>query len=242
MTSPVRKPASAAGLPGMQVLVRKRLVSEDKARVILGSGVESEAWKTRTGRIDRAAVRSELGFQDEFIVLFAARMLWSKGVGELLEAAKALLVKRPGIRFVLAGPREEGRDSVPDSTLMQLPDNVTYLGERSDLENLYAAADVFVLPTSFPEGIPRVLMEAGAIGLPLIATDTPGCREVVVSGAGGYLIEPGSPAELEGAIAKVSDLTNDERARLGAFNQNHIRETLDLERVVEGYVDLYGTS
>ena len=81
--------------------------------------------------------------------------------------------------------------------------SVTWVGERRDVREILASSDVFVLPSFYREGIPRVLLEAASMGLPLIATSTPGCEDVVRDGENGFLVSPHDPGSLARAIENL---------------------------------------
>jgi len=115
----------------------------------------------------------------------AARLVRSKGVAIFAEAAGKL----PDLYFLLVGPQDfNSLDALSAQEIAALAPRLHWLGARSDIEKIMAIADIFVLPSG-REGIPRVLVEAGAMELPLIATNLPGCREVVVDEVNGLLFE-----------------------------------------------------
>jgi glycosyltransferase involved in cell wall biosynthesis len=95
-----------------------------------------------------------------------------------------------------------------------------------------------VLPSRYREGVPRVLLEAGAMGLPMIATDMPGCRDVVRHGRNGLLVPPGDTAALMGAVLELVT-AGEERIRMGARARDHVRRHFGLESVAEAYGAIY---
>jgi glycosyltransferase involved in cell wall biosynthesis len=222
------------------LFVDRGLVNDTKARVFLGSGLDIAAWTLLRGGIDREDVRRTMDWTDRFVLLLAARMIWSKGVGVLLQAVRNFSDHEPKLKVVLAGPIDENdSDAIPRAELERFGDSVDYIGETSDLGPIYAAADAFVLPTYYREGVPRALMEAGIMGLPLITTDTPGCRKVVVPGKGGFLVQSRSAESLSEAIEALLAATDAERSSMGRFNQQYISENFDLKKIVKQYLDLY---
>jgi len=104
--------------------------------------------------------------------------------------------------------------------------------------DLLAVSDVFALPTYLREGIPRVLFEAGALKLPLITTDTPGCRETILDGENGYLIEPRSSAALTEAVLKLLE-SPQKRRELGQRSYELMKERFELSIVTAAYAELY---
>ena len=127
--------------------------------------------------------------------------------------------------------------AIPRSALEDYRGDVCYLGERNDVPAFLGITDVFVLP-SYREGIPRVLLEAGAMGVPVIATETAGCREVVRHGETGLLV----PArEVDRLARAMGDLIDSKalRLRLGEGGQRRIREAFSLDKVADTYAEIY---
>src|SRR5439155_6984418 len=119
------------------------------------------------------------------VVLMASRLLWEKGVGEFVAAGRALRARGIQARFVLVGEPDRGHPSaVPVRTLEHWRDagDVQWLGWRHDMPALIAQSHIVCLPSSYGEGLPRILLEAAASGRPIVATDSPGCREIVRHG------------------------------------------------------------
>ena len=115
---------------------------------------------------------------------------------------------------------------------------VRALGQRTDVPSLLALTDVFVLPTQYREGIPRVLLEAGAAGCAMVTTKMPGCSEVVRDGWNGLLVEPGNAAALARAIETLVQRP-DLRCQMGERSRLFVRAEFSLERVVEAYTEVY---
>lgn len=135
--------------------------------------------------------------------LLIARLLGDKGVREYVRAAGRVRARHPEVTFSLVGPIDENPDSIPQDELQQWIEQgiVDYLGEMRDVRPAIAAATVYVLP-SYREGTPRTVLEAMAMGRPVIVTDAPGCRETVTEGDNGFLVEPKSIDQLENAMLK----------------------------------------
>ena len=140
-------------------------------------------------------------------IVLAARMLWDKGVGEFVEAARLLKSEGRQLRFVLAGVPDPGNPAaIAEETLLgwQAEGLVEWLGHVADMPTLLAEADIVVLP-SYREGLPKSLIEAAACARPLITTDVPGCREVVTHGVDGLLVPVRDGEALARAIARLQD-------------------------------------
>jgi glycosyltransferase involved in cell wall biosynthesis len=129
--------------------------------------------------------------------LMIARLLKPKGVGEFLEASRAVKALHPSVQFVLVGPMENHPEAIDATSITAwVIDGIgEWLGPVSDIRIPMANASVYVLP-SYHEGTPRTVLEAMAMGRPIITTDAPGCRETVVPEVNGYLIPVGSAEAL----------------------------------------------
>jgi glycosyltransferase involved in cell wall biosynthesis len=179
------------------LFTRSRLVDAQCVRLIPGSGVDL----SRFTQCDNAAIPATLR------VLLAARLLWDKGIGEYVEAARRLKAAGRTIRFQLAGMLDEGNPaSVPRPAVEDwaADGTIEWLGHVEDMPALFARTDVVVLP-SYREGCPKSLIEAAACALALITTDVPGCHDVVRHEANGLLVPARDAQSLAGAIARLDD-------------------------------------
>ncbi len=219
---------------------RYRLVGGGKSRLIRSSGIDADAFATTIRRgVSSTALREELGLQAAEVVIFVGRLTRQKGIRTLLEAIPLILRDRPNARFVLVGPREsEGPFAVEQADIDRCIPHVIALGPRRDVPSLLAMADVFAFPTQYREGVPRVLLEAGLAGLPIVASRMPGCNDVVENGWNGYLVPPRDPRALASGIVEVlSDRTS--AKRMGDRSIEYVRRQFALSRVVDQYCDLY---
>jgi len=180
-------------------------------------------------------------FLQEPTFLFASKLLISKGVEEYLEAAKLLIEKKLSAKFLIAG-KYDPKESDPISAKLfkaLLNDNqVDYLGELSykQMSEVFNNSSIFVLP-SYGEGLPKVVLEAAATGLPLITTNVPGCRECVKHGCNGLLVEPGNIVELAEAMETL--ILN--KSNLSMYSKNShemIKNHYSLELISREYLKL----
>jgi glycosyltransferase involved in cell wall biosynthesis len=186
--------------------LRERICSRQRIKH-LGNGIDVR-------RFDRAAVDGKrLGrTRDELrlpagvpVVGFVGRLVAEKGIREFLAAARQVRLRFPECRFLLIGPVDrEKPDALTPAVAREygLEEACLFVGMRHDLPELYALMDIFVLP-SHREGLPRVLIEAAAMGLPCVATDIRGCREVVAPGRSGLLVPPRDAGALARAISAL---------------------------------------
>jgi glycosyltransferase involved in cell wall biosynthesis len=206
---------------------------------LLGNGVDLGRFCPQPKAV-RQAVRAELGVgEDQVVVGAVGRLVWEKGYAELLTAARNLLGCRSDVTFVVAGPfdADKGDPLTPADVAAADAAGVRFLGHRNDPERLYAAFDIYVL-ASHREGFPRSAMEAAASGLPIIATDIRGCREVVDHERTGLLVPARDAGALECAIDRlVSDAAD--RRRLGDAAEAKARLEFDQRRVITRTLEVY---
>ena len=179
-----------------QSLITRLGFSEKRIALIRGSGVDISTFSP-AGKVSG----------ESRTVIFVARMLWSKGLGELIEATRILKSRGHSYRFVLVGDADPANpDSASESDLRGWQEEglVEWLGKRSDIAALLRGSDLAVLP-SWREGLPKSLLEAAASGLAMVATDVPGCREIVHDGENGLLVPLRDPNALANAIEELME-------------------------------------
>lgn len=174
------------------------------------------------------------------VVVLPARLLWDKGVGEFVEAARILRAEGIRARFALVGKIDGGNPSaVPISqlTAWQKEEVVEWWGWQEDIAAVYAQAHIVCLP-SYREGMPRVLAEAGASGRPVVATNVPGCNMVVRDGVNGLLVEPRNAQALADALRRLI-LDPSLRSMLGRGGREIAVREFSIERVVSDTIKVY---
>lgn len=209
------------------------LIGLDRVDLIPGSGVDCVRFSPCA---DGGSTR-----RPQPCVLLAARLLWDKGVGEYVEAARLLRSAGRSVRFLLAGTPDPGNPAaVPESTLHQWVDEgvIEWLGHVDDISELFRSVDIVALPTYYREGLPKSLIEAAACSLPLVTTDMPGCREVVTNEVDGLLIPPHDAGALAQAIARLIDSPK-LAARLGAAARLKALANFDERLVIERTLAVY---
>ncbi|MGM4920656.1 glycosyltransferase [Tardiphaga sp. 813_E8_N1_3] len=219
---------------------RYRLLGNSPAVLIGSSGIDVDAFETARAQAPSAVqLRTELGLGDDEVVMTVSRLTVQKGIPTLLDAAAIVRESRPRVRFLLVGPREsEGPFAVDQALIDRYAPHVVALGARSDVPALLGIANVFAFPTEYREGIPRVLLEAGLAGVPIVATRMPGCGDVVVENCNGHLVRPRDPRALAAAILDL--LQNPARAKsMGQRSIALVRREFDLNVVADRYADLY---
>lgn len=209
---------------------------------VLGNGIDLDRFDPHTvPTAGRERLRGELGVgADDVLVGAVGRLVWEKGLAELLEAARILRKERPEVRMVVVGPTEEDkRDGLRESDLAAITEEtgVVFAGARRDVESVYGAFDLYVL-ASHREGFPRSAMEAAAMGLPVIATDIRGCRHVVDDGDNGLLVPVRDGAALARAIDALAG-DPDRRTAMSAAARRKAASDFDQQRVIERTIACY---
>lgn len=215
---------------------------------LLGNGIDLQRFsRAAVNDADVAAVRDEFGFgANDVVVGFVGRLVEEKGILELFEAVRLLRATHPTLKLLVIGPTDtEKSDALSPARAgdFGIADLCAFAGLRQDMPQLYASMKVFVLP-SHREGFPRSPMEAAAMGVPVIATDIRGCREVVDDGVTGSLVPRKDPAALARTLAAVLDdpaLARAQGVAGRALAERKFDERLVFEKVAATYERLLRT-
>lgn len=210
------------------LFVSGRLVNPAVTEHLPGSGVD----------LDRFSLCS-LPNRSTIRFLLIARMLWDKGVAEFVEAARTLKSKGIDTEFCLLGFLDVQNPAAISRKQMEAWESegvVRYLGETDDIRPFIADADCVVLP-SYREGVPRTLLEAAAMGRPIVTTDAVGCREVVDDGVNGYLCRPRDAADLAEKLQRVAALSSEERVAMGLRGRAKVEQQFDEKIVIKKYLE-----
>jgi len=212
-----------------RLFLEKGIVRPEQARLLPGSGIDLRSFVPPASDASRGAGLS---------FLFVGRLLWDKGLREFVEAARIVRADRPEIVFRILGFLDpNNRTAVSAAELQSWVDDgvIEYLGASDDVRPYVAAADCIVLP-SYREGLPRTLLEGAAMARPLIATDVPGCREVVEDGINGYLCEVRNALSLAHVMLKLIGLPPDKRDEMGQSGRRKVEAQFDQAIVIDSYL------
>ncbi len=211
-----------------QLFIDSRLVDVSKCRHVPGSGIDLNEY----GYLKL--------FKSETITfLLIARMIADKGIVEFVEAAKIIKKKYPQTKFQLLGPLGvENRTAISRSQMLTWQDegSIEYLGETTDVRPFIQKSSCIVLP-SYREGTSRVLLEAAAIGRPIITSDVPGCREVVSHGYNGLLCRPKDSNDLAKKIDEFVNYNYSVRLEMGVAGRKKIEIEFQHNIVCDLYID-----
>ena len=177
----------------LQLFQRNHLIIQDQTQIVPGSGVDIDKF---------TPIKEPDGITS---VILIARLLRDKGIYEFVEAAKIIIGQSHNVRFILVGDIDEGNPaSLTQNELQDWLEKgvIEWWGWRDDVINVYHSANIVCLP-SYREGISRTLIEAGACGKPLVTTNVPGCKQVVIDGENGFVVPQKNAEELAKALVKL---------------------------------------
>lgn len=218
--------------PDDEALMRERglLPARVPSQVVGGSGVEVSEY-------------AACPVPEQPVFLMIARLLKEKGVREYAAAAGELRRRHPQVRCLLVGPFDEHPSAVSPAELdgWVRAGAIEYLGQLGDIRPAMASAGIYVLPSFYREGIPRSILEALSMGRAVITTDSPGCRETVVHGDNGLLVEPRSVPSLLAAMEQLA-LDPARVARMGAASRRLAEQRFDVHAVNRAMVAGMGLS
>jgi glycosyltransferase involved in cell wall biosynthesis len=214
--------------PDDSELLRQSGVPESRLRMVRGAGVDTLMFSPAPEP------------PEPICVMMATRILWDKGVGEFVEAARQIRQSVANVRFVLVGdPDADNPASVPEATLKawQRECVVEWFGHCDGMEKIFHTAHVVCLP-SYREGLPKVLIEAAACGKPIVTTDVPGCREVVCDGDNGLLVPVRDSKALSIALRRLID-NSELRSQMGRRGREIALTEFSSEHVIARTLDVY---
>lgn len=235
ITDPLCDLTTQVSRAGLERYIRIHAVPKHKIRYI-PNGVDTERFSPNSE--ERCRVRRALGLDDEFVWLAVGRFESVKDYSTLLFAFAQLIEAYPKTFLVIAGdgPLRPSMETLAKE--LGIGYCVRFLGIRRDIPELMNAADSYVMSSKW-EGMPLVLLEAHASGLPIVATNVGGNGEIVLHNRSGFLVPPGNPTALADAMLRLMKLPSQERQNMGQIGRIHIMENFSLDRVVEWWEALY---
>ncbi|HUC80448.1 MAG TPA: glycosyltransferase family 4 protein [Flavisolibacter sp.] len=206
-------------------------LDENKVSFVRGSGVNTDEFVV--------SVKPSLP-GDRLIFLLACRLLKEKGVYEYIAAARRIKAKYPDVQFWLLGMEAKNPSAIPLNEIKKYADEgtISLLEKTDNVNGLLEKTDVMVLPSFYNEGIPRILLEGLSKGLPVITTDSVGCRETVIDERNGYMIEPRNVDSLENAFHRMIELPVAERDAMRRESRRLAEAEFNEEKVIEHYISI----
>lgn len=216
----------------MKLFINRKIVFENKTILTKSSGINTTYFSP-----DFCKVKNS---DNKLIFLMITRLLWDKGVKEFVEAGRIVKSKYSNTEFLLLGPIDKDNPSAVSEIIIKEWANegvAKYLGVSKDVRDYICEADVVVLP-SYREGVPRSLIEAMAMGKPIITTDTSGCRDVCRDGENGLLVPVKDAQTLSEAMIKMIQVKEEGRKQMGQRGRNIVIEEFDEKIIIKQYMNL----
>lgn len=205
----------------VQLMCDDVVLDRERITLIRGSGVDTDQF------------RSSPEPPGDIIVVLASRMLWDKGVGEFVEAARKLKQNGTKARFVLVGKGDkENPCGISDKILQEWHSEgvIEWWGHRDDMPEVLACSHIVCLPSYYGEGVPKVLIEAASCARPIVTTNTPGCREIVRDGINGILIPTRNVEAITVAVSRLI-ASPELRVRMGEKGREMVESEFSVEKV-----------
>ncbi len=213
-----------------KVFITDHIVNIKKMRVLPGEGVNTDFFSPDPSAKSRST--------SAFTFIMSTRLLKSKGIAVYADAARILKRKNDKINFELIGFFEKNHpDSISEAELQKWQEEglVNYKGFAKDVRQYLINADCFVFPSFYNEGIPRCLMEAASMELPIITSLNRGCKEVVVNNSNGFTCHLNDPFDVADKMEKMINLSDEERSKMGKNGRALVIEKFNISQVIDQY-------
>lgn len=210
--------------------IKAKLVASSKAIVIKSSGINLDKYSLKIEDSIKEGLRKKyIKNKDNLTFILVSRLIKQKGIYNFIEAAKLSFIKGYNFNFLLVGQLDSNKDAISIEYINKHKKFVNYLGKKSNVKELLSISDIFVLPTYYSEGVPRVLLEASAMSLALLTTNMPGCNDVLIDGFNGYTININDTQDL---LHKMNLISHD-LDMLNKMKKNSLKhvENFNLEKV-----------
>lgn len=212
----------------LNLFVNNKLISKSKCQLIPGSGVDTYKFKPVENKQQKAS----------FQFLFVGRLLYDKGIREYVEASKMLKTKYPKATFAILGPLYKNNATAISQEILDgwiAEKWISYLGQTDAVEQVLKNAHCVVLP-SYREGLSKVLIEASSMSLPIVTTNVPGCRDVVIDGKTGFLCEVKNSTDLALNMEKMLLLSTKKRNQMGEEARKRTLAIFDEQLIIKQYL------
>ncbi len=208
--------------------IKEKILSRDFMEILPGEGVDMDKYAPRAKKIN----------DGKFKFILIARLLWDKGVGELVKAASVLTEYYPNMEVQLVGFVDAKNPQAISKEQVEIWEKngwIKYMGSTNDVRDFISEADCIVLP-SYREGISKILMESASMAKPIIASNVPGCRDIVENGSSGYLCNVMDAYDLAVKMEKMLLLSKEKRELMGQKGREHILREFDEKIVIKKYM------
>jgi glycosyltransferase involved in cell wall biosynthesis len=211
-----------------ELFVKRKIVSNNVCGLLPGSGINTKDFSPR-----KNPTRSK-----KFTFLLISRLIYDKGILEYIEAIDNLKKEGVEANFQLLGQIDEHhKRGIPSETIQKWieKNQVEYLGTTEDVKSFISKADCIVLP-SYREGTPKSLLEAASMAKPIVATNVPGCNNVVIDGKNGFLCKLKDSSDLARKMKLMYTLEPKSRSDMGEFSRDYVRQNFDEKIVIDKYI------
>jgi N,N'-diacetylbacillosaminyl-diphospho-undecaprenol alpha-1,3-N-acetylgalactosaminyltransferase len=227
----------------LEFFVSRRLVNREKTQIIKSSGVNLVEYSPLimdSATIDR--LKQELSINSNKVVItMISRLMWEKGVREFIEAAKILKNRYPEVFFLLVGGIDkENPSAISENYLREAEYNgyIKWVGHRDDIANILSISDILTLPSYYREGVPKAILEAMAMGKPIVTTNNVGCKDTVEEGKNGFLVPVRDPVALSDGIERLIKNKN-MRMDFGKHSRQLAERKFDENIVIDNTIKIY---
>lgn len=218
-----------------ELLIKNNLVSKEKLYILPGSGVDLELFHPK---FLKKNFQSNV---NDFRFIFCGRMIADKGLYELVDAIKQINNNEIRCKLWLCGFVDNKNHSSISSSIIDSWIKypwIHWLGSSENVSEILSECDCLVLP-SYREGLPRSILEACAMGLPVIATDVPGCRDIITDNFNGFLCEPKNTKSLSDVILKMLNISEDKRDQMGKNGRARVEKSYNESIVIDSAIDCF---
>lgn len=233
-----------------KVFVTEHIININKIKILPGEGVNTEyfaasqsppteGWMSQQSDTHKG-LNDAAGMGLPFEFLMSTRLLKSKGISLYADAARILKKKHYNVHFSLIGFFEKNHpDSITQEDLNKWEQEglINYYGFADDVRPYLTKADCFIFPSFYNEGVPRCLMEAASMELPIITSNNRGCKEVVLNNSNGYLCNLNDPFDLADKMEKIINLPEEERKKMGRNGRQLVLKKFDVSKIISEYAN-----
>jgi glycosyltransferase involved in cell wall biosynthesis len=212
------------------MFIDKGMVKKSTAVRIPGSGVDIRKFPPQINNKTN----------NQFVFMLIGRMLWDKGIGEFVDAARMLKVKKPAVACDLVGFIDRDNPQAISEEQIQSwvrENTISYHGATDDIIGKIACADCIVLPSYYREGVPKVLLEASSMAKPIITTDSVGCRDAVEDGVTGFVCKARDSRDLLDKMERMLSMSDEERELMGRRGREKMIREFDERLIIQRYID-----
>ena len=226
-----------------EYFVSGRLIDSGKTQIIKSCGVNLSEYSTSAvNSVTISGLKKELLVEgNKVVITMVSRLMWEKGVREFIEAAKILKGKYPEAFFLLVGGIDkENPSAISENYLREAEYNgyIKWLGHRDDVANILSISDIVTLPSYYREGVPKVILEAMAMGKPIVTTSNVGCKDTVEEGKNGFLVPVKDPVALAESIERLIK-NKSMRINFGKHSRQLAEREFDENIVIDKTIDIY---